>query len=1160
MKALTNILNYILLLMMILIASCTEDAAEVDDLVRGEEYVQVRMQVPGMKNATTRADEAEDNLTSVWALVFRDGKLVSKTEVTTAASTLIPSTSTTGTFNLSRPKVNDVIHFLGNVPNGVTLPDVEAAESALCNLETGDRENLSYWGKATYTGTDITVNLYRHLAKIEIAPDPNECTFPEDELFIAGLKNANTKGKLVPYDDKNGAFNFDLSDENYGGNYDYCTVPAEPNPLEETPLLDNNGAGFKNWLYVFEHENPETADGLYVICKIGKCYYKVALKSDGVGVKPYEIIRNHRYVIYVKDLDEVVYNIPDSITVEKEIEEYKYQQALKSDPINLEVKEMKDVTLTITPSATSLNYDDNVTSAEQVTVTVGGLQNVVETLTFIAPGYTILSDYAESAGEGVFTITDTSKTEIDFTFTLTDQSQAGEISVTGKGDLVSSINTDETSIQWNKRQEVNGEIVMWEGSVKMHVPDGDSKHAAKIPIPYSFFFDAEGNATVLAGSKVHVDYSGTGWFVAYTTKGEWQAIWNIMDDGADLVLTEELLTTLKENRNTVWNVDAAFLLQGGGPTMTKVTLIPAKERIEANITSGATLYYDSNDAQVVTVNVTVPDGVERLNIGGAEKFAIAKTAGNGTLDGTTYTMGSERTATFTFTLNAQDVTSQQTITFSDPSETVNAASVPISMVQTPTVTFTNTGSQTIRMNGTPLSVTMDVPEGKTLSDFSITVSPETGLDVAQGGNQLTLNNGVYTTAGVSSDQTFTFTPSATGTYTITFSGEGTDVNMPAESDRKVTLTVEAAAATTLSVVSVNGDSTIDLDNSETNVTFTLTKPSGLQNVSVNITNANGSKANSYFTINANNADLYYDQNNDYFNNITDYNNTENIPITFTVKDKSIPGGEYSATFTGNYNGQNITATATITIVNTPTVSFSNTGKQTLYWNGGTNPTTLKVEMTNIPTDGSVTLSITAADFEVSVPDDEGTITGSDGTYTYTGGNTTFTFTPTNYGTNKSITITGSGTKVKVPSLPPIIVDVKNENAPNGHVVYGPEHNASETGIDFGNHKEYGLLGTNGNVDQALIQYFKAGATLVIEFSDVRDGASMKLQSWWSNVYKSFDLTSSNDNTYTFKATDFTGGTFSNAQDYINNSGAGLCLVGVKVTITKITIIPAPTTE
>ena len=1038
MKALTNILNYILLLMMILIASCTEDTAEVDDLVRGEEYVTVRMQVPGMKNATTRADEAEDNLTSVWALVFRDGKLVSKTEVTT--STLIPSTSTTGTFNLSRPKVEDVIHFLGNVPNGVTLPDVGDDESALCNLETGDRENLSYWGKATYNGGDITVNLYRHLAKIEIAPDPNECTFPEDELFIAGLVNANTKGKLVPYDDENGAFNFDLSDENYGGNYDYCTVPAEPNPLDKTPLLDNNGAGFKNWLYVFEHENPETADGLYVICKIGKCYYKVALKSDGDGVKPYNIIRNHKYTILVNDLDEVVYNIPDSITGEKEIENYKYQQALKSDPINLKVKEMKDVTLTITPSATSLNYDDNVTSAEQVTVTVGGLQNVVETLTFTAPGYTILSDYAESAGEGVFTITDTSKTEIDFTFTLTDQSQAGEISVTGEGDLVSSINTDETSIQWNKRQEVNGEIVMWEGSVKMHVPDGDSKHAAKIPIPYSFFFDAEGNATVLAGSKVHVDYSGTGWFVAYTTKGEWQAIWNIMDDGADLVLTEELLTTLKENRNTVWNVDAAFLLQGGGPTMTKVTLIPAKERIEANITNGATLYYDSNDAQVVTVNVTVPDGVETLTIGGAENFAIVKTAGDGTLNGTgtTYTMGSERTATFTFTLlNAQNVTSQQTITFSDPSETVNAASVAISMAQTPKVTFTNTGTQTITL-GNPLSVVMNVPEGKTLSDFRIEVTSESDLTdfvVTQNSTSLTLDKGVYnTTSGVSDEQTFTFTPSATGTYTITFSGEGTDVNMPDENNRTINLTVNAAAVTDMSVTAVNGDSTIDLDSGDINVTFTLTKPSSVGQLNIGVKDANSTNVKNNFSITADGQSPWNNNDNQddgYYYNVN--NNSETVTITVALKNGFNTAGTYTITIS-DYN-KTMSATATITIKKTPTVSFSNTSDKILYWNNGS-PTSFDVEMTDVPNGESVTLNITNAS-AFTITASNGTLSATNNGYSYTGGNTTFTITPksaesVNETTPYSITFTDANDSdgVIVPEKS-ISVKVMNEKPAQG---------------------------------------------------------------------------------------------------------------------------------
>ena len=57
MKALTNILTRLLMLLLLMLVACTEDAAEVDDLVRGEEYVQVRMQVPGMKAAATRADD-----------------------------------------------------------------------------------------------------------------------------------------------------------------------------------------------------------------------------------------------------------------------------------------------------------------------------------------------------------------------------------------------------------------------------------------------------------------------------------------------------------------------------------------------------------------------------------------------------------------------------------------------------------------------------------------------------------------------------------------------------------------------------------------------------------------------------------------------------------------------------------------------------------------------------------------------------------------------------------------------------------------------------------------------------------------------------------------------------------------------------------------------
>lgn len=1000
MKALINILNYMLLLLMILIASCTEDAAEVDNLVRGEEYVTVRMHVPGMKNATTRADgEPEDNLTSIWALVFRNGKLQSKTEVTTAASTLNPTTSTTGTFNLSRPKVDDVIHFLGNVPSDVTLPDVGDDESALCDLETGEREKLSYWGKATYTGSDISVTLYRHLAKITIAAG-DECTFPEDELFIAGLINANQRGKLVPY---KGGFNFDLD------SHDYCTLPTKPNPLDKTPYLDNNGEGLKNWLYVFEHDNPATSAGLYVICKIGKYYYKVALTSD--GETPYKIIRNHNYTILVNDLPEGT----------------DYDTALTVDPINLEVKEMKDVTLTITPAVTSLQYGE--TSTEQVTVTVGGLQNVVETLTFTAPGYTILSDYAESAGEGVFTITDTSLTEIDFTLTLTDPSQAGTISVTGGGEYVNSCNTPSTSIGWNKRQEVNGETVMWQGYVKMHVPEGNTKHAAKIGIPYSFFFDENGNAKIPVGSTVRVESSGGGWLQAFNSA--WESVWDFGQNGNNMTLTQEVLDKIKTAVDA-WGLQSAFVLQGGdGRVLTKVTLIPAKESITAEADKSQ-LYYDSDDAQVVTVNVTVPDGVQTLNIGGATNFTIEKTAGDGTLNGTTYTMNSERTATFTFTLNAQNVTTEQVITFSDPSESVNSDKVRISMTQTPMVKFTNTGNQTIKLNGTPLSVTMTgVPDGKTLSDFSITVNPTTGLDVAQDGNKLTLTGGVYsTTSGVSREHTFTFTPSATGTYTITFAGSGTDVNMPDESNRTITLTVEAAAATTMSVEAVNGDSTIDLDNGDTYVTLRLTKPTSQNSVKVTF------DANT-FIINDNSGHTSGDY---WLNN----NSDETVEFKFALRNNDVSVGDYTVTFVSGDN--QMTATATITIKKTPTVSFSNTKDQTLYWNNGS-PTSFSVEMTGVPDGGNVSLNIANAS-AFTITASSGTLTSTDDGYSYTGGNTTFTITPKDANsvsaTAYTISITGSGEGVKVPDTS-IKVTVENEKPTVTEIVI---YDGGENGLKY----------------------------------------------------------------------------------------------------------------
>lgn len=1108
------------MLLLLMLVACTEDAAEVDDLVRGEEYVQVRMQVPGMKAAATRADDGV--IESITALVYRGGvlkKIETATELTTT------------NFKIPKPLKDDVIHFLANLPDNYSLPAIGTEESALCALTT-NRQTLCYWGKYTYNDEAVinTLTLYRNMAMITIAPDPNdECTFPEDQLFIAGLVNANQTGALVPYDE---GFNFDLTTN------DYFTLPADvetETDAEERPLVTS--------LYVLEHDNPETEEGLYVICKIGKYYYKVALTSDGVN--PYDIIRNHKYTIYVHDLDEGART---------------YADALTAKPINLEVVEYTDVTLTLTPKASTLYY--NSTSEEAVTVTVGGIDSAVETLTFTAPGFTILSDYATDEGNGVFRITNRTKDAINFTLTLTDPNQtgAGAVSVTAAGKYVNGGSSDaaETTITLSERAANSGETIMWQGAVEMHNNSSDgTTHAGKVLIPYSFFFDADGTQKILADSKISLEYNETGYIQTYLFKDGEASIWNI-SESTELTLTQELLNKIKESHTTVWGVDAAFVFEGGnGAVLNKVTLIPAKESITATADK-TQLYYDSDEPQVVTVNVTVPNGVSAITIGGAENFTIANTAGDGMLDGTTYTLGNDRTATFKFTLNAQNVTSQQTITFSG-GESVNAAEVTISMAQTPKVTFTNTGAQTIRLNGTPLSVTMDVPDGKTLSEFGITITPATGLNVAQGGNQLTLNNGVYTTTNVSGEQTFTFTPTVAGTYTITFNGQGTDVNMPAENNRTINLTVEAAVVTGMSVTAVNGDSTIDLDSGDTDVTFTLTKPSGVGQLNIGVKDANATNVKNNFSITAGGQNPWNNNDNNddgYYYNV---NNSETVTITVALKNGFNTAGTYTITIS-DYN-KTMSATATITIKKTPTVSFSNTSDKTLYWNNGS-PTSFQVQMTGVPDGKSVTLSIANAS-AFTITASSGTLSATNNGYSYTGGNTTFTIKPKDANSVRdaaySIGFSGTGDGVIVPNTSISVKVEATQPAVQEIVIYGLEHNNSETGINFGNYLKYDLLGSGGTVGESLKGYFTAGATLVIEVSNIESGAYLNLQTSWTGIFKSYDLANSQDRSYVFSGTDFTGGTFTTDNgNNINN--AGLCLVGNKLTITKISIIPASTQQ
>lgn len=440
------------MLLMIFIMACTEEAVEVDNLSRQEQHVTVRMQVPGMTATTTRA--ADDGaITSITALAFgSDGNLLG-----TSGATEIKATGDNGTFTLSVPNDTKTIHFLANLPNNVNIPQSGSQTDVLRGLTTTDNENLTYWGVAEYTGNNnLFVDLYRNMAMIAIAPavvDTEFNEFEENELFIAGLYNANQSGTLVPYKE---IFNFDL-DEN-----DYYTLPE---PLDKSNVKYNEP--YSASTYVFEHENTRR-EPLCAICEIGESFYKVALVDDRTG-EPYDIIRNHKYIIYVSDVDDY------------QTDEYRagsYEGALEKEPINLNVDEVKMVSFTYNKDA-SLNLNNNETFS--VAVDVPEVKDGSLTAIYIeADDFDVTAESGLTGpNNGVYTYTASMNSETTLTFT---PKSAGSKSIVITGEAVNmEVPRTEISVAVNATiiAEADKETIYHDGNdktvtVSVTIPKGVS--------------------------------------------------------------------------------------------------------------------------------------------------------------------------------------------------------------------------------------------------------------------------------------------------------------------------------------------------------------------------------------------------------------------------------------------------------------------------------------------------------------------------------------------------------------------------------------------------------------------------------------------------------------------------------------------------------------
>lgn len=1117
MKALTNILTQLLMLMLLLVA-CTEETAEVETLSR--QQLMVDMQVSGMK-ATTRAGE-EETINTVTALVFRNDVLTSVEKMVKLANS--------NNFVMNLPQSNDVIHFLANLPDDVVLPtQMEGSQqSVLTALYTEDEEELSYWGMATYYGgNQLNVQLYRNMAMITIEPAVEDAVFTQEQLKIAGLVNANTRGMLVPYKD---AFNFDLGNI---GETDYLTLPDEPNPTD-----DEAEKAYGNSVYVFEHLNNfnTLAGDLHVICEIDNFYYKVALADD--NLTRYPIIRNHKYIIRIAD----VCDVTDDQRANS------YSDALTKLPIYVKVE---DVDLSLKLMTTDLQY--SATSTEEVTLTVT-IPPGVNKLAITATGFTVSNGSSswKKESDGVFTTANASQQQnVNFKLTLnSDSQQTPTITVVGTGDYVNRI---EKSIQINVSPRTNaeeGEIIWWQGAMVLDASDD----VTKLPFPYSYFTDNTSDYYLPVGSSIRFNYTNIDgyanpWIQAANPK-TWSQIGEF-EYGTNFVvlpITSENLATINEFHGQAWNVDAAFVLQGAGCVLNQITLIPAVRAITAGTPTPTSLYYNSSTEQTVEVSVTIPSGVTALNIE-ADDFSSVKqgdTSLEKSNDVYVYTRAAEKVATeetipFVLTLNRDKFSQQQNetstnIIFSDGSDVEENAKatqdqVSVLLKPVPVVSFQYDANNTTLYwnNGNPTSLQVNMNNVPQNANVTVNITNAAAFTITSTSEGLTGPvEGVYTYTG--GNTSFIIKPASEGSvrndaYTIGFSGSGENITV---NSADISVTVEGAPTSSMSVTPT---AIINLDENQTSATLTLRKPADVQSLKVDLSDY------SVFNISANGYNYDWNDGSSPFNyqNV----NAEEVNFTFTVKNSAVPVGDYTITF---YNNGNLSMFTTATISLTRMFVYNN---KTLYlkdYLGYDDPTSMQVTF-NAPSESS-TLSISAGGFNVSA--EGGQITGNNGTYTYTGGPTVFTFTPTETGT-KSIVFDGT-------DIVDTTIDVKVEEKREIFIY-------NDTGLDLNGN--YIILNTSDqNTNEAYKSAFTPQAILIVDYIckpvPNQNAPYLTLQTNWNRQYGSYTYKEGDalERTfeYTFSEDDFIGGGETNNLDD-NIKRAGLKLVGGHVTITKIRIIP-----
>lgn len=350
MKRINNILSYLWLLLLLTVVACSE-SDEMMDAIRGNEIVlNVNTYVPGIE-ASSRTAPTTENITSITALAFDgDTTLIKVTEPTLNRDTSNgEDKSLKGTMTLTVPQRTRFIHFIAkNNAKFTEITDSDLGKTArgllvgriskiTNNSDAASISNaLHYWGMLTFASAEELkqkkdVTLYRNMAKLSLHLPGGT------DGHIAGILNYNTTGTMVPYIVKNGVTQFEYQTE---------TNHALPPTFEITSdVTADKNLGTVHYLF---EEYDDVGDLIYVICKVGSKYYKIALvkpEFTDISNKYYYVIRNMEYKINITG------------TLDEQLGKDDYSDAVKNGkPINDSQKEQ--VHLDFEPDEVTMYLDE----------------------------------------------------------------------------------------------------------------------------------------------------------------------------------------------------------------------------------------------------------------------------------------------------------------------------------------------------------------------------------------------------------------------------------------------------------------------------------------------------------------------------------------------------------------------------------------------------------------------------------------------------------------------------------------------------------------------------------------------------------------------------------------------------------------------------------